>query len=81
MMRSIAVRLAVTFALVAAVVFALSGFALYRALGTTLERQQEADLRELRRRVDRLALRPALARDRRDHEQVRRVRPQQSVDL
>jgi two-component system heavy metal sensor histidine kinase CusS len=45
MMRSIAVRLAVTFALVAAVVFALSGFALYRALATTLERQQEADLR------------------------------------
>jgi two-component system heavy metal sensor histidine kinase CusS len=45
MMRSIAVRLAVTFGLVAAVVFALSGFALYRALATTLERQQEADLR------------------------------------
>ena len=45
MMRSLAVRLAVTFGLVAAVVFALSGFALYRALATTLERQQEADLR------------------------------------
>ena len=45
MMRSIAVRLAVTFGLVAAVVFALSGFALYRALATTLERQQETDLR------------------------------------
>lgn len=45
MMRSIALRLAVTFGLAALVVFSLSGLALYQALSVTLERQQEADLR------------------------------------
>jgi two-component system heavy metal sensor histidine kinase CusS len=45
MMRSIAARLAVTFGGVALIVFSLSGFALYHALATTLERQQEDDLR------------------------------------
>jgi two-component system heavy metal sensor histidine kinase CusS len=44
MMRSIAVRLAAAFGLVALVVFSLSGLALYRALEQTLDRQQEADL-------------------------------------
>lgn len=44
-MRSIAVRLAVTFGLVALAVFSLSGLALYQALAGTLERQQEEDLR------------------------------------
>lgn len=44
-MRSIAVRLAVTFGVVALIVFSLSGLALYQALNQTLERQQEEDLR------------------------------------
>ncbi len=45
MMRSIAIRLAVAFGLVASVVFSLSGAALYQALAQTLERQLENDLR------------------------------------
>lgn len=45
MMRSIAARLAVTFGIVAAVVFSLSAMALYQALAQTLAWQQEADLR------------------------------------
>ncbi|MEN3365140.1 MAG: two-component system, OmpR family, heavy metal sensor histidine kinase CusS, partial [Burkholderiales bacterium] len=45
MMRSIAARLAVTFGIVALVVFSLSAMALYQALAQTLQRQQEEDLR------------------------------------
>lgn len=45
MMRSIAIRLAVAFGLVASGMFSLSGAALYQALAQTLERQLEDDLR------------------------------------
>lgn len=44
-MRSVAMRLAVAFGLAAAVVFSLSGAALYQALAQTLERQLDDDLR------------------------------------
>lgn len=54
-MRSIAVRLAVTFGLVALFVFALSGIALYQALSVTLDRQQENDLRAKLDVVEKLA--------------------------
>lgn len=53
-MRSIAIRLATTFGLVALIVFSLSGLALYQALSNTLDRQQEADLRAKLDVVERL---------------------------
>ncbi|HVL74527.1 MAG TPA: heavy metal sensor histidine kinase [Noviherbaspirillum sp.] len=55
MMRSISIRLAVAFGLVALVVFSLSGIALYQALAVTLDRQQEADLRDKLDVVEKLA--------------------------
>jgi two-component system heavy metal sensor histidine kinase CusS len=45
MMRSIAVRLALAFGSIAFILFALSGFAVYRVLLQTLDRQLEDDLR------------------------------------
>jgi two-component system heavy metal sensor histidine kinase CusS len=54
MMRSIAIRLAVTFGIVALLVFSLSGYALYQALAQTLARQQEDDLRSKLEMAERL---------------------------
>jgi two-component system heavy metal sensor histidine kinase CusS len=54
MMRSIAGRLAFTFALVALAVFALADLALYQALSNTLSRQQDEDLRGKLEVVERL---------------------------
>lgn len=55
MLTSIAVRLSAAFALVSLVVFSLSGIALYNALSITLDRQQEADLRDKLDMVERMA--------------------------